>query len=123
MSQDDPFAPFGDDDKTVVRRPSPGGRVRPPLIGEPPYAPPPPQAPPPQLAELGLEGGRRALFGENPVVAAALSLLSLVTRLGNTVSHRDIAGLQKQLVAEFRAFENKLLQLGITQEQTPSKRT
>ncbi|MDD5037326.1 MAG: type IVB secretion system protein IcmH/DotU [Methylococcaceae bacterium] len=114
MSQDDPFTPFGDDDRTRVRRPSPGGRGRTAPLDE--FASPTLQPPPKK--DLDAEGIRRTAVGDNPVTSAALSLLSLVSRLRNTVSHRDIAGLQQQLVTEIRAFENRILQQGMAQEQT-----
>ncbi|QSA96408.1 type IVB secretion system protein IcmH/DotU [Methylococcus sp. EFPC2] len=107
MSQDDPFAPYGDEDKTIIR-PMPGGRRR-------PDAAPAPAAPPIGTAELDAQ--RLALFGENPLVTAALSLLSLSARLRNTASHGAISELQQQLVNELRTFENKVLQQGIPQDQ------
>jgi type VI secretion system protein ImpK len=109
VNQDDPFAPFGDDDKTVLR-PSPGGRRRPT---------PAPAAPPPvSISELPLDSHRRALFGENPLIGGALSLLSLVPRLRKTVTHYAIDELQQQLVNELEAFENRARQRGISQEHT-----
>ncbi|MEI7866762.1 MAG: type IVB secretion system protein IcmH/DotU [Candidatus Methylumidiphilus sp.] len=121
MSQDDPFTPFGDDDRTMIRRPSPGGRVRPNPAEDPTNVPSytpgtPAPALPPQ--DFNLQGSLRSVFGGNPLTAAALSLLSLASRLRNTASHRDIAGLQHQLVGEMRGFENRILQQGVTQEHT-----
>ena len=121
MSQDDPFSPFGDDDRTIIRRPTPGGRARPNPAEDPTNVPSyTPGISPPRLPEqdIDIQAGFRSDFGENPVVAAALSLLSLVNRLRSMASHRDIPGLQQQLVGEMRGFENRLLQLGMTQEHT-----
>jgi len=122
MSQDDPFAPFGDD-KTIIR-PSPGGRGRVTPVEDPLYPPRqepiPSQAPavPAGAALPELEAGRLAAFADNPVTAAALSLLSLVSRLHSTPNHRDIEGLQRQLFGEIRAFENRILQQGTAQDLT-----
>jgi len=122
VSQDDPFAPFGDD-KTIIR-PSPGGRGRAAPVDDPVYPPRPDPSPAPVSAmPLGvaypdLEAGRHSAFADNPVTAAALSLLSLVSRLHNSTSHRDIEGLQRQLFGEIRAFENKILQQGTPQDLT-----
>jgi type VI secretion system protein ImpK len=121
VSQDDPFTPFGDDDRTMIRRPTPGGRARPNPVSEPGNAPfSSPGMPPSPLPaqDLVIQGGFRSALGDNPVTAAAMSLLSLASRLRNTASHRDIAGLQRQLVGEMRGFENRILQQGVTQEHT-----
>lgn len=122
MSQDEPFNPFGgDDDKTMIRRPTPGGRARPNPVEDTTNA----QASRPGMAapawfaqDSNLKGNFRAAVGDNPVTAAALSLLSLASRLRNSASHRDIAGLQQQLVGEMRGFENRILRQGVTQEHT-----
>lgn len=112
MNSDDPFAPF-DDDKTVLR-PTPGGKRRP---AQPPAAPPP-EPPPIRIPDLQLDERRQAAYGENPLVTAALSLLSLVSRLRNTAVHQAVAELQQQLVNELRQFENRVLQQGVSQEHT-----
>lgn len=122
MSQDDPFAPYGDEDKTIIR-PMPGGRRRPDDVAPPPpvtpaHAPmPPPIQTPPRLGSFDPDVHRESVFGENPLIAAALSLLSLTARLRNTASHQAIGELQQQLVNELRTFENRALQQGIVQEQ------
>ena len=111
MSQDDPFAPFADDDRTVLR-PTPGGRRR--AEAESP-AGPAPAAYPAQDPET--EARRISLYVENPLVSSALSLLSLVTRLRNMASHAAVDDLQKQLVGALRNFENRALQQGVAQDQ------
>ena len=120
MSQDDPFSPFGDD-KTIIR-PSPGGRGRATPVEDPTFSPrampPITPNPPPGGVYPSLEAGRHSAFGENPVTAAALSLLSLVSRLHSSSTHRDIDGLQRQLIGEIRAFENTILQQGTAQDLT-----
>jgi type VI secretion system protein ImpK len=109
MSQDDPFAPLGDSDRTILR-PSPGGRRRSGLTGlQPvPVAPPPVDAPP---------APHTAAFGRNPIAGAALSLLSLVARLRHTAVHPAVGELQQKLVLDLRGFENGILQQGVAQEQ------
>ncbi|WP_077731006.1 type IVB secretion system protein IcmH/DotU [Methylocaldum sp. 14B] len=111
MNSDDPFAPFDDEDKTVIR-PTPGGRRR----ATPAAAAPPPEPPPIRVPDVQLDARRQAVYGENPVVTAALSLLSLVSRLRSTAVHQAVAELQQQLVSELRGFENRVLQQGVTQE-------
>lgn len=111
MNSDDPFAPFDDEDKTVIR-PTPGGRRR----AMPAPAAPPPEPPPIRVPDVQLDARRQAVYGENPVVTAALSLLSLVSRLRSTAVHQAVAELQQQLVSELRGFENRVLQQGVTQE-------
>lgn len=112
MNSDDPFAPFDDEDKTVLR-PTPGGKRR---SMQPPA--PPPEPPPIRIPELQLDARRQAAYGENPLVMAALSLLSLVSRLRNTAVHQAVTELQQQLVNELRQFENRVLQQGVSQEHT-----
>ncbi|HYE34288.1 type IVB secretion system protein IcmH/DotU [Methylocaldum sp.] len=113
MNSDDPFAPFGDEDKTIIR-PTPGGRRRSspaPVVAAPE---PPIQI---QVPDVQLDARRQAVYGENPLVTAALSLLSLVSRLRNTAVHQAVGELQQQLVNEMRSFENRVLQQGVSQEQ------
>lgn len=114
MGHDNPFDPFGDDDKTRIwRSPSPENGAPSPALETP--RPPPRTAPlptPPMTADLGAVFG-----GDNPVVVPALPLLALVSRLATLPAHRDINGLQQQLADEIRAFENKVLRQGLIQEQ------
>ena len=110
MSQDDPFSVFGDDDRTIVR-PTPGGRRGPakesiPSISTPTKMP---------KFEDDLPGP--FLYGENLIVANALPLLSLVSRLSAAVSHPAIQDLQQQLVNKLREFEGHCLRQGVRQEQ------
>jgi len=119
VNPDDPFAPFDDEDKTVIR-PMPGGRRRAapaPAVAPPPPPPPPArELPPIQVPDVHLEARRQAAYGENPLVTAALSLLSLVSRLRNTAVHQAVAELQQQLVNELRGFENRVLQQGVSRD-------
>lgn len=119
MSQDDPFASFGDEDRTVIR-PTPGGRRpnRPSTDTQPP-PPPSPTGPGPafQMPELSSAANDRAGFGDNPFVTSAATLFSLVARLRSTPTHNHIAELQQQLAHEVRGFENRLLQQGVLQDK------
>ena len=112
MSQDDPFAAFGDDDKTVIVRPSPGGRRRP---GPGPERPP--AAPPPVRPSAAVTSAEHAGIGDNPLLSQASSLLSLVARLRRAASHASIDDLRRELIAEMRNFQNGVLARGVTQEQ------
>jgi type VI secretion system protein ImpK len=111
VNSDDPFSPFDDEDKTVVR-PTPGGRRR----TAPASVAIAPEPPPIRVSDAQLDARRQAVYGENPLVTAALSLLSLVSRLRNTAVHQSVAELQQQLASELRTFENRVLQQGVSQE-------
>lgn len=102
MSQDDPF-----DDRTLIQRPSPGGRGRAAPAAGLGAAPPAAAA-----GSLNLE----SLPGANPLVAAALPLLSLASRLRGSAQHADVAGLQQKLAGEIKGFEDKALALGLGSE-------
>lgn len=109
MNQNDPFAPFDDSDRTVIR-PMPGGR-RP--------------APAPEAAAFNASPGftpgfnpaaavalPTAEFQQNTVVAAALSLMSLASRLRQTAVYPAVDDLRQRLSGEISGFENRLLQSG-----------
>jgi type VI secretion system protein ImpK len=124
MSQDDPFAAQGDNDKTqVFRRPSPGGRGNATPIDDPTVLPrqPPTAAPnhPPLATDSRYAEANAAklpAFADNPVTAAALPLLSLVSRLHNSATPRDIDGLHRQLIGQIGVFQNQISQLGLPRE-------
>ena len=108
MSESDPFAEFGDDDKTVIR-PSPGGRRR-----QTPVSPPP--------QPLGAGYSERDLRAadvqvSNPLITGAYSLLSLVPRLRNLPSHGAVNELRQRLLGELKGFENRMLQKGVSRNQ------
>ncbi|NOU14551.1 MAG: type IV secretion protein DotU, partial [Methylococcaceae bacterium] len=108
MNQNDPFAPFDDSDRTVIR-PMPGGR-RP--TQEPPSLNPTPSFTPAASVLSSAE------FQQNQVVAAALSLLSLASRLRQTAVYSAIDELSQRLSGEISGFEDRLLQAGISADQT-----
>lgn len=127
MSENDPFGPFGDDDRTVIR-PMPGGRrptsppapaqqaPAPPAQAAPAFTPPPVNPSPSPMpgfnpsAPLALPTTE---FQHNPMVAASLSMLSLASRLRQTAVYPAVDELRQRLSAEVSGFENKLLQSGI----------
>lgn len=112
MNPDDPFSPFGDEDKTVIR-PTPGGRRRPSpaaadnRVAESPLPP-----------TRGTDVSSRRSFDDNPLTCSAAHLFSLASRLRRTAIPPDIADLQRELVAAIRAFETDALRQGITERQT-----
>lgn len=130
MSENDPFGPFGDDDRTVIR-PTPGGRRANPTPVQPQSPMPSPAqtspvvnvAPPPnpiynsaaEAAVLPLTG---VGFQQNPMLAAAQSLLSLASRLRQTAVYPAVDELRQRLSAEVSTFENRLLQSGTAADQT-----
>lgn len=95
-------------------RPSPGGRG----WGDAPDAAPPSISIGAEFRVPDLERDSGTLFKDNPVVAAALPLLSLVSELRNSPSHPDIPGLQQRLVGEINALRNTLLRHGVGQGHT-----
>lgn len=117
--------PSPDNGDRTMMIPRPGGRPAEPVI---PPAPPPaanwqqpapiPQAPlqqaaAPQVAPpqaLQLEGGL------NPLVTAASTLLTVMTKLRNTVEHGDVAALHRQLASELRQFEQQAKTTGVRPE-------
>ncbi|CAL1239740.1 type IVB secretion system protein IcmH/DotU [Candidatus Methylocalor cossyra] len=107
MSDDDPFTPLGDQDKTVLR-PMPGGRRRAPG-GVPPGGPVP--------VEPRWDAPEPVSVSRNPFLAAAASLLALVARLRSTVTAPAVPELQQELAAELRRFEARLSQRGVPREQ------
>ena len=116
-------APVPDTGDRTVMIPRPGGRPPEPAIppAPPPAAntwqqpapPPMQQAPAPQVAPpqaLQLEGGL------NPLVTAASTLLTVTTKLRNTVEHTDVAALHRQLASELRQFEQQAKTAGVRPE-------
>lgn len=116
MSQDDPFAVFGDEDKTILR-PSPGGRRPGPAPATGPGPELPPAAPRPSLPT---ETEARYGFGDNPLTVQAASLLSLISRLRGTASLPAIDELRQELANEMRAFNNGVLIRGVPPDQARS---
>ncbi len=112
--------PSDDDDKTVFRggaaddrtvlRPTPGGRtsvgaVQPqqPMPGG--VAPAAVQQPPQAVHEPAMPTRFTVSQGLNPLVNAASTLLAVIVKLRNTVSHPDPNGLYQRLGHEIKSFE------------------
>jgi len=116
MNQNDPFAPFDDNDRTVIR-PMPGGRkaTSSPTPQAPAYNAPPSGPGFNQPAASGLLG---AEFRQNVMVAAALSMISLANRLRQTAVYPAVDELRQRLSSEVNGFENRLLQSGISADHT-----
>ena len=117
MSQNDPFGPFDDNDRTVIR-PMPGGRRNGNL---PPVAETPAFSTPVSVLDFNPAvptGLPKAEFQNNPIIAEALSMLSLASRLRQTAVYPAIDELRQRLSAEISNFENRLLQLGVSAAQT-----
>lgn len=119
-NRNDPFAPFDDNDRTVIR-PMPGGRRSSspaPVVDTPVFNP----NPAPSFAASFNPAAAMALptaeFQENRLVAAALSMLSLASRLRQTAIYPASDELRQRLAAEVSGFENRLLQSGISADQT-----
>lgn len=112
MNQDDPFAAFGDEDKTILR-PNPGGRRRQSPIVPLQHAPSPPL---PSGQDAGLSP--RDSFDDNPLASCAAAMFSLVSRLRVMASPPDLGELQRELVAELTAFQNTVLTRGVSQQQS-----
>lgn len=115
MNPNDPPGPFDDSDRTIIR-PMPGGRRPQAAEAAPPVSPMPPPAPayrPVPAAELPA-----AEFKENPIVAAALSLISLAGRLRQSATYTAVEALRQRATSEVTLFENRLLQTGIGADQT-----
>lgn len=133
MSENDPFGPFGDEDRTVIR-PMPGGRRPEPHATPAPAAQPQPFQPAPSFdstfspQSVAPQQAFRfdpvqpaslpsTEFQQNTIVAAALSLISLANRLRQTAVYTAVDELRQRLSAEISGFENRLLQSGISADQ------
>lgn len=113
VKDDDPFASFGDDDRTVIK-PIPGGRRR--QSNSQSGATLQPTHASPASGDL-TSGLPERMAGRNQLVAAAFTLLSFAGQIRNTVAHRDIEGLHARMAKEIRHFEKKALQHGYPPEQ------
>lgn len=115
----------GGGESTVIR-PVPGGRPIPggggggaiPPSGGSPYGTPPQQpramAPDPYLNRPA----EKILIksGENFIVNAASTLLAVLVKLRNTVSHENVSALYSQLSQEIKQFEHRIKQEGARAE-------
>ncbi len=127
MSSDDPFSNPDESNRTVIRRPAPGGRQ---AGGQSPAAPDIPLQPssPSQQPSVNssLSGADSTDFapaigfitgsGINPLVDAATALLALSGQLRNTASHPDVAGLREHVLQQIKLFEQSARSSGVTPE-------
>ncbi|KQW49986.1 MULTISPECIES: DotU family type VI secretion system protein [unclassified Roseateles] len=112
-NNDDPFAAFGQD-RTVIK-PSAGRPVtgmQQPAKAQPSVSPAMPAS---REAPLALEALTSASL--NPLVAAAMPLLSAAPRVRHSAQHPNPAGLKEALADGIRAFEAKARAEGLPNEQ------
>lgn len=120
-NNDDPFAAFGQD-RTVIK-PSAGraAAAQPPARQAAPQGQPPagmaamPSAPIGKEAPMALEALTTASM--NPLVAAAMPLLSAAPRVRHSAQHPNPAGLKEALAEGIRGFEAKARAEGLPNEQ------
>lgn len=116
MNQNDPFAPFDDNDRTVIR-PMPGGKR--PASAPTPQTPAYNAAPPPSFnSEVATDRLLGKGSHQNMMIAAALPLISLAGRLRQTAVYSAVDELRQRLSNEISGFENRLLQSGMSADQT-----
>jgi type VI secretion system protein ImpK len=112
------------DDKTIF---SPGQKPA-PAADKTVFIPRPGGAAPPSTpAHASMPGTNNpASFssktGINPLVVAAGTLLAVITRIRNTIEHRDVQSLHQQLVAGVKAFDIELKQQNVRPEHALSAR-
>ncbi len=110
MSSDDPFFSPPSDDRTILR-PRPGGRSS--DIHQEPVAPvqsPVAEAAIPRLGHL------------NPLETASSGLLALLTRLNNSRTQSDTAGLKEKIINEIKQFQITAQAQGIDPQTITSTR-
>jgi type VI secretion system protein ImpK len=121
-SSDDPFAAFGQD-RTIIK-PS-AGRAAAAGAGAGNPVPARPAAPAAGAAASAAGGGREAPLALdaltaaslNPLVAAAMPLLSAAPRIRQSAQHPNPAGLKEALADGIRAFEAQARAQGLPNEQ------
>lgn len=110
MPSDDPFFSPPSDDRTILR-PRPGGRYS--DIHQEPVAPmqsPVAEAAIPRLGHL------------NPLETASSGLLALLTRLNNSRTQSDTAGLKEKIINEIKQFQTSAQAQGIDSQTITSTR-
>ncbi|MEC4750116.1 type IVB secretion system protein IcmH/DotU [Methylomicrobium sp. Wu6] len=123
MNPNDPSGPFDESDRTIIR-PMPGGRrpaAAPPVAQSTPLStssPVSPTSPTPAYRPAAAVELPAAEFKENPIVAAALPLISLAGRLRQTAMYPAVDALRQRATSEVTLFENRLLQSGVSADHT-----
>lgn len=120
-NNDDPFAAFGQD-RTVIKpsagRPGAGGQQPARPAGPPGNTAPAagmPAGPTGREAPMALEALTTASL--NPLVAAAMPLLSAAPRVRHSAQHPNPAGLKEALADGIKAFEAQARSQGLPNEQ------
>lgn len=126
MSGNDPFDPFGQNERTIIR-PNPGGRPQAPQPGggAPAGGPPPSQPPggrggpqPMQQAPTGAQPVTSVdMPSANPLLTAAGPLLDLLGRLRNSLTQASFADLKASVSRAIEGFESKATASGAYPEQ------
>ena len=119
MNPNDPSGPFDDGDRTVIR-PMPGGRRTSPAPAaeSPIFTPQSAPAINPNFNPGAPIAIPVAEFQQNTMVAAALSMMSLASRLRQMAVYPAIDQLRQRLLSEVSGFENRILQSGVSAEHT-----
>ncbi len=121
---DNPFFEPEFDDRTIIRRPQPGGRkppAEPAAVARPP-ATPPPVPPPPAMGSPAGDLPASDLLpaiacSANVLIAAATPLLQLLARLRNTSTPPFSGDLRERAVGALRGFEQRTRTAGVATEQ------
>jgi len=129
MSGNDPFDPFGQNDRTIIR-PNPGGRPAAPSqqpgaapaqqpIPAPGGTPPqqPMASPAPMSAPQGQPVAQVATPGSNPLIAAAGPLIDLLGRLRNAMTQASFTDLKNSVSRSIEGFEKAATESGAYPEQ------
>jgi type VI secretion system protein ImpK len=121
MSGNDPFDPFGQNDRTIIR-PNPGGRPEAPSPAadapasshETPAQPQPAAA---QPAPTGQPVAQVATPGANPLIVAAGPVLDLLGRLRNAMTQANFTDLKTSISSAIEGFEKGASEAGAYPEQ------
>jgi len=117
MSGNDPFDPFGQNERTIIR-PNPGGRApQQPTKqqGAPGAAPPQQPAGPANYMPPNAQSIRLSTPGANPLLAAAGPLLDLLARLRNAMTMASFRDLKASVARSIDAFEAEATRRGAEQ--------
>jgi type VI secretion system protein ImpK len=119
MSGNDPFDPFGQNERTIIR-PNPGGRAPQQPGGAAPQQPQPPQQPPQQPAAVGYQPPHAqsvtlSMPGANPLLSAAGPLLDLLGRLRNAMTMATFTDLKTSIARAIDSFEAEATRRGAEQ--------
>ncbi len=115
MNQDDPFADFSDDDKTILK-PSPGRRKQTQQFSKPVN---------PDVISFEQDDVQEKLNFQsenNPLLGCALPILSLVIQLQNSFTHDDVSALRNAVIDEIKSFELQAGHAGYSADQIQTAR-